>query len=56
MAEEVIGISFTSVTRPVTISGKLTDDAKHHQIRAVRLAIKLKNERLRQVCKDRRMV
>ena len=35
-----------SVTRPVTISGKLTDDAKHYQIRAVRLAIKeLKNER-----------
>jgi predicted RNA binding protein YcfA (HicA-like mRNA interferase family) len=29
-----------SVTRPVTISGKLTGDAKHYQIRAVRLAIK----------------
>jgi len=27
------------VPRPVTISGGLADDAKHYQIRAVRLAI-----------------
>ncbi len=25
--------------RPVTISGKLGDDAKHYQVRAVRLAL-----------------
>jgi predicted RNA binding protein YcfA (HicA-like mRNA interferase family) len=35
-----------NVARPITISGHLTDDAKHYQIRAVRLALKeLKNER-----------
>ena len=28
-----------SVTRPVTISGAPGDDAKHYQIRAVRMAI-----------------
>jgi predicted RNA binding protein YcfA (HicA-like mRNA interferase family) len=27
------------VTKPVTISGSLGDDAKHYQMRAVRLAI-----------------
>jgi predicted RNA binding protein YcfA (HicA-like mRNA interferase family) len=27
------------VSKPITISGKLGDDAKHYQIRAVRLAI-----------------
>jgi len=27
------------VAKPVTISGKLADDAKHYQLRAVRLAI-----------------
>ncbi|MFZ5654406.1 MAG: type II toxin-antitoxin system HicA family toxin [Pseudomonadota bacterium] len=26
--------------KPITISGKLGDDAKHYQIRAVRLALK----------------
>lgn len=33
-----------SATRPVTISGKLSDDAKHYQIRAVRSAIKELNK------------
>jgi predicted RNA binding protein YcfA (HicA-like mRNA interferase family) len=28
-----------NVTRPVTISGAAGDDAKHYQIRAVRMAI-----------------
>jgi len=28
-----------NVARPVTISGNLGDDAKHYQMRAVRLAI-----------------
>lgn len=28
-----------SVTEPITISGRTGDDAKHYQIRAVRLAI-----------------
>ena len=28
-----------NVTEPITISGKSGDDAKHYQIRAVRLAI-----------------
>lgn len=28
------------LARPITISGKPGDDAKHYQIRAVRLAIK----------------
>jgi predicted RNA binding protein YcfA (HicA-like mRNA interferase family) len=27
------------VARPITISGNLGDDAKHYQVRAVRLAI-----------------
>ena len=27
------------VARPITISGRLSDDAKHYQIRAVQLAI-----------------
>jgi predicted RNA binding protein YcfA (HicA-like mRNA interferase family) len=27
------------VTRPVTLSGQLADDAKHYQLRAVKLAI-----------------
>jgi len=27
------------VTKPVTISGKPSEDAKHYQVRAVRLAI-----------------
>lgn len=36
------------VAEPVTISGKPGDDAKHYQIRAVRLAIEeSKNERKR---------
>jgi predicted RNA binding protein YcfA (HicA-like mRNA interferase family) len=26
--------------KPITISGKLGDDAKHYQVRAVRLALK----------------
>ncbi|MGH8274422.1 MAG: type II toxin-antitoxin system HicA family toxin [Gammaproteobacteria bacterium] len=35
-----------AVRRPVTISGKLGDDAKHYQIRAVRLALQeVKSER-----------
>jgi predicted RNA binding protein YcfA (HicA-like mRNA interferase family) len=29
-----------NVARPITISGHLNDDAKHYQIRAVRLALK----------------
>ncbi len=28
------------VQKPVTISGQLGDDAKHYQVRAVRLALK----------------
>ncbi len=28
-----------SARKPVTISGKLGDDAKHYQVRAVRLAL-----------------
>ena len=28
-----------NVTEPITISGKSGDDAKHYQVRAVRLAI-----------------
>lgn len=27
------------LTRPITVSGNLGDDAKHYQLRAVRLAI-----------------
>jgi predicted RNA binding protein YcfA (HicA-like mRNA interferase family) len=27
------------IAKPITVSGKLSDDAKHYQIRAVRLAI-----------------
>ncbi|MBC7943846.1 MAG: type II toxin-antitoxin system HicA family toxin [Burkholderiales bacterium] len=34
------------VVQPVTVSGQTGDDAKHYQIRAVRLALKeLKSER-----------
>ena len=29
-----------NVTKPITISGKLSDDANHYQVRAVQLAIK----------------
>lgn len=29
-----------NVSEPITISGKSGDDAKHYQVRAVRLAIK----------------
>lgn len=28
------------IRKPITISGKLGDDAKHYQVRAVRLALK----------------
>lgn len=31
--------SHSGIQKPVTISGKLGDDAKHYQIRAVRLAL-----------------
>jgi predicted RNA binding protein YcfA (HicA-like mRNA interferase family) len=30
----------SEVQKPITISGKLGDDAKHYQVRAVRLALK----------------
>ncbi|MCF7810233.1 type II toxin-antitoxin system HicA family toxin [bacterium] len=29
-----------NVTKPITISGKISDDAKHYQEKAVQLAIK----------------
>ena len=33
-----------NVTEPITISGKPGDDAKHYQVRAVRLAIEESKE------------
>ena len=33
-----------SVSKPVTLSGNLGDDAKHYQVRAVRLAIQESNK------------
>ncbi|MBI4608844.1 MAG: type II toxin-antitoxin system HicA family toxin [Candidatus Rokubacteria bacterium] len=47
------------VSRPVTISGALGDDAKHYQVRAVPFSLPFRsrrNERQRAVREDRRVV
>lgn len=40
-ATETLSTNFVHLKaqKPVTISGKLGDDAKHYQVRAVRLAL-----------------